>query len=71
VASDVIDEPVGHSEVTRHTGWRVKLVVADDDVRIVGVAGSQVRELVLDPARGYRPRLHAVNDDVRQVSTMS
>jgi hypothetical protein len=37
----------------------VKLLIADDDVRVVGVDGSLLRELVLDPARDYQPGLHS------------
>ena len=42
-----------------HKGERVKLLVADDYVRVVGVDGSLLRELILDPARDYQPRLHS------------
>jgi transposase InsO family protein len=42
-----------------HTGKRVKLLIADDYVRVVGADGSLLRELVLDPARDYQPRLHS------------
>jgi hypothetical protein len=42
-----------------HIGQRVKLLIADDYVRVVGADGSLLRELVLDPARDYQPRLHS------------
>jgi transposase InsO family protein len=42
-----------------HTGKPVKLLIADDYVRVVGADGSLLRELVLDPARDYQPRLHS------------
>jgi hypothetical protein len=54
-----------------HTGERVKLLIADDHVRVVGADGMLLRELVLDPARDYQPRLHSVHDVVREASTMS
>jgi transposase InsO family protein len=54
-----------------HTGERVKLLIADDHVRVVGADGLLLRQLVLDPARDYQPRLHSVHDDVREASTMS
>lgn len=54
-----------------YTGERVKLLIADDRVRVLGPDGTLLRELVIDPARDYQPRLHSVHDDVRQVSTMS
>jgi len=54
-----------------YTGERVKILIADDHVRVVRTDGLLLRELVLDPARDYQPRLHSVHDVVRQVSTMS
>ncbi len=54
-----------------YTGERVKILIADDHVRVVRADGLLIRELVLDPDRDYQPRLHSVHDDVRQVSTMS
>jgi hypothetical protein len=54
-----------------YTGERVKLLIADDRVRVLGPDGALLRELVIDPTRDYQPRLHSVHDDVRQVSTMS
>lgn len=40
-----------------YTGDRVKLLIADAHVRVVGADGSLLRELVIDPARDYQPRL--------------
>jgi hypothetical protein len=37
----------------------VKLLIADDCIRVVGADGSLLRELLLDPARDYQPRLHS------------
>jgi hypothetical protein len=54
-----------------HAGPEVRLLIADASVRVVGTDGSLLRELVLDPAGDYQPRLHSFHDDVRQVSTMS
>ena len=41
------------------TGERVRLLIADDHVRVVGADGSLLRDLVLDPARDYQARLHS------------
>ena len=41
-----------------HTGERVKLLIADDYVRVIREDGSLLRELVLDASRDYQPRLH-------------
>lgn len=54
-----------------HAGKEVRLLIADARVRVVGTDGSLLRELVLDADRDYQPRLHSVDDVVRQVSTMS
>ena len=35
-------------------GWRVVLLVAGRDVRILGLDGSPVRHLILDPTREYQ-----------------
>jgi transposase InsO family protein len=40
-----------------YEGERVKLLIADDRVRVVRADGSLLRELVIDPARDYQPRL--------------
>jgi hypothetical protein len=42
-----------------HVGERVKLLVADDYVRVVAADGHLLRELVIDPGRDYQPRLHS------------
>jgi transposase InsO family protein len=42
-----------------HAGEPVKLLIADDHVRVVGQDGSLIRELVLDAGRDYQPRLHS------------
>jgi hypothetical protein len=42
-----------------HVGERVKLLVADDYVRVIGADGRLLRELVIDPGRDYQPRLHS------------
>jgi hypothetical protein len=42
-----------------HVGEPVKLLIADDYVRVVGQDGSLLRELVLDAGRDYQPRLHS------------
>ncbi len=42
-----------------HAGQPVRLLIADDYVRVVGEDGSLLRELVLDAGRDYQPRLHS------------
>jgi transposase InsO family protein len=46
-----------------HAGEAVRLLIADDYVRVVGEDGSLLRELTIDANRDYQPRL--------QLSTMS
>ncbi len=38
-----------------YRGWRVVLLVAGREIRILGLDGSQLRRLVLDPTRDYQP----------------
>jgi transposase InsO family protein len=38
-----------------YRGWRVVLLVAGREVRVLGLDGSQLRRLVLDPTRDYQP----------------
>ena len=42
-----------------HVGEPVRLLIAEDYVRVVGEDGSLLRELVLDASRDYQPRLHS------------
>jgi len=42
-----------------HAGEPVKLLIADNHVRVVGQDGLLIRELVLDVRRDYQPRLHS------------
>jgi len=42
-----------------HAGRTVKLLVANDYVRVVSEDGSLIRELTLDPGRDYQPRLRS------------
>ena len=42
-----------------HAGQEVRLLIADDRVRVVGADGSLLRELVLDADRDYQSRLHS------------
>jgi hypothetical protein len=37
-----------------YAGWRVILLVAGRDIRILGADGSPLRQLVLDPAHDYQ-----------------
>jgi hypothetical protein len=40
----------------RYTGLRVLILVADLDVRVLTEDGELLRELTLDPDRGYQPQ---------------
>ena len=40
-------------------GEPVRLLIADDHVRVVAEDGSLLRELILDAERDYQPRLHS------------
>lgn len=42
-----------------HVGEEVRLLIADDRVRVVGADGALLRELVIDTDRDYQPRLHS------------
>ena len=52
---------------------RVRLLVADADVRVLAEDGSLIRQLTLDPNRVYQPLASPkfVHDDVRQVSAIA
>ena len=56
-----------------YAGQRVRLLVADADVRILAEDGTLIRQLTLDSDRVYQPlaRPTFVHDVVRQVSAMS
>jgi hypothetical protein len=38
-----------------YAGWRVAMLIGDLDIEIVGVDGSPLRRLVLDPTKDYQP----------------
>lgn len=38
-----------------YKGWRVVLLVAGLDVRVVGIDGSPLQRLILDPSKDYQP----------------
>jgi hypothetical protein len=40
-----------------YAGWRVILLVAGTDVRILGIDGSPLRHLTLDTTKDYQPQL--------------
>lgn len=42
-----------------HAGEPVRLLIADDYVRVVGQDGLLLRELNIDSARDYQPQLHS------------
>jgi len=39
-----------------YAGWRVILLVAGTDIRIIGPDGSPLRQLILDPSRDDQPQ---------------
>ncbi|MGH8979837.1 MAG: hypothetical protein ACRDWE_02290 [Acidimicrobiales bacterium] len=38
-----------------HKGWRVIMLVAGIDIRIIGLDGSPLRRLELNPTKDYQP----------------
>jgi hypothetical protein len=38
-----------------HKGRSVKLLIADQSVRVIDSEGQLIRELTLDPSRNYQP----------------
>jgi hypothetical protein len=48
-----------------HKGRPVKLLIADQNIRVIDLQGELIRELTLDPSRNYQPLTQ------RLVSTMS
>jgi len=46
--------PCGRS----YAGWRVRVLVDGLDIRVIGVDGSPLRHLKLDPTRNYQPLGH-------------
>ncbi len=43
---------IGHA----YTGWRIAMLIDDRKIEIVGLDGSPIRRLVLDPSRDYQPQ---------------
>ena len=41
-----------------HSGHTIKLIIADQSIRIIDLHGQLIRELTLDPTRDYQPRTH-------------
>jgi hypothetical protein len=39
-----------------YKGWRIAMLVDDRTIEIVGLDGSPLRKLVLDPTRDYQPQ---------------
>jgi hypothetical protein len=37
-----------------YAGWRVRVLVDGLDIRVIGVDGSRLRHLKLDPTRNYQ-----------------
>jgi hypothetical protein len=44
-----------------HKGRTVKLLIADQQIRVIDTNGQLIRELTLDPGRPYQPITHAPN----------
>ena len=42
-----------------HKGRPVKLLIADQSIRVIDLNGELIRELTLDPSRSYQPLTHA------------
>jgi hypothetical protein len=38
-----------------HGGREIKLLVADENIRVIDANGELIRELTLDPSRDYQP----------------
>ncbi len=38
-----------------HKGHQVKLLIADQNIRVIDSEGQLIRELTLDPSRNYQP----------------
>ena len=38
-----------------HKGRQVKLLIADQSIRVITLEGELIRELTLDPSRKYQP----------------
>jgi hypothetical protein len=41
-----------------HKGRPVKLLIADQNIRVIDTDGELIRELTLDPSRNYQPLTH-------------
>jgi transposase InsO family protein len=56
-----------------HKGRHVKLLIADQDIRVIDLEGELIRELTLDPSRNYQPipPVYDVPDVPTHVSGMS
>ena len=51
----------------------IKLLIADQNIRVIDSEGELIRELTLDPSRNYQPisRAYDVSDVPTHVSGMS
>jgi transposase InsO family protein len=56
-----------------HKGRSVKLLIADQNIRVIDLEGELIRELTLDPSRNYQPisPVYDVSDVPTHVSGMS
>jgi hypothetical protein len=41
-----------------HKGRTIKLLIADQQIRVIDLNGQLIRELTLDPTRKYQPLKH-------------
>lgn len=42
-----------------HKGRQIKLLIADENIRVIDSQGELIRELTLDPSRNYQPLTRA------------
>jgi len=42
-----------------HKGRTIKLLIADQNIRVIDLQGQLIRELTLDPTRNYQPLTRA------------
>lgn len=59
VVDAVLLEGRSAREVARvHKGRPMKLLIADQSIRVIDLEGELIRELTLDPSRNYQPLTH-------------
>jgi hypothetical protein len=60
-----LDRVIGAAPAGPTKGHAVKLLIADQNIRVIDLQGQPIRELMLDPSRDYQPLRQGL------VSTMS